>query len=403
MRRPLILASLVAILSCVVIAAQQSATPPAADAKAAPTFATLDALYKSLPIVKIPVLDETQALWLAAMPLSCLDHPQARPTTRGYLWEGTYKPIDGFQKSLAFYGCFDWHSAVNSTWALVKTVKMFPSLSTARLIRQKLDEHLGKTNIEGEVEYLKGAGQFELPYGYAWVLKVQGELLSWHDPDAEKWTANLAPLVTLVRDRLTQYFAEGDRPNRTGVHPNTALAMNLIWDYMDIAHDDGLKTAVAGAAKRYFEPDKNCKTSAEPGASDFHSPCLVEAEIMSRLLERGAFVTWLDTFLAPLQSPDFRPLTEPMDPTLITRPERIAAKSHLIGLGFMRAEAMNRIAAALPATDPRVPVLRRIAAMHGDMGFKSEAVAGYAASHYLGAFTIMYMLTDPAATGVNAR
>jgi hypothetical protein len=328
------------------------------------------------------------------MPLSCLDRPQQRPPARAYLWEGTYRPVDNFEKTRAFYGCYDWHSAVNSTWALVKAVKMFPSLSTARLIRRKLDEHLGKSNIEGEAAFLKDAGPFELPYGYAWVLKVQGELLSWKDPDAEKWAANLAPLVKLVDDRLIQYFAEGVRPNRTGVHPNTALAMNLIWDYMDVAHDEALKTAVTAAARRHYLPDKECKTSAEPGASDFHSPCLEEAEIMSRLLGRDEFVAWLNAFLPPLQSPAFRPLTEPMDPTLITNPERLAAKSHLIGLGFMRAESLNRIAAALPPGDVRTPVLRRISTMHADMGFKSEAVAGYAASHYLGAFTIMYMLTD---------
>ena len=140
-------------------------------------------------------LDEALALELVAMPLSCIDRPHARPSNRGYLWEASYRPPDDFERTRAFYGCFDWHSAVNSTWALVKALKMFPALSVAPLVRAKLDRHLGKSNIEGEIAFFQDAGTFELPYGYAWVLKLQGELLTWKDPDAPKWAANLAPLA----------------------------------------------------------------------------------------------------------------------------------------------------------------------------------------------------------------
>ncbi len=166
---------------------------------AAPTPAAhdFDTFFKALPAVKTEVFDETLALSLSAMPLSCLDRPHARPSGRGYLWEPTYSPPDDFQRSRSFYGCVDWHSAVNSTWALVKSLQTFPSSTTAALIRAKLDRHLGKTNIEGEVEFFKEAGAFEMPYGYAWTLKLQGELLRWKDQDAAKWAANPQPLVTV--------------------------------------------------------------------------------------------------------------------------------------------------------------------------------------------------------------
>lgn len=373
--------------------AQQAAPPASAPARVAPPVATLDAFYKALPVMKVTAFDEKEATWLATMPLACIDRPQARPSARPYLWEGTYTPVANFDKTRAFYGCFDWHSSVNSTWALVKVIKTFPGFQLQALIRQKLDGHLGKTNIEGEAAYFKDAGQFELPYGYAWVLKLQGELLSWKDADAEKWAANLAPLVTLMSGRLVQYFKDAPRPNRTGVHPNTALAMHLMLDYTDIAKDEPLRAALEEAAARYFATDTNCKTSAEPGTSDFLSPCLAEATIMSRLLKRDAFVAWLDKFLPPLHSADFKPLAEPSDPDLMAHPERLATKSHVIGLAFMRAEAMNRIAAALPADDLRAATLRRLSAMHADLGLRAEAAAGYYGSHFLGAFTILYMLS----------
>src|SRR5262249_14194753 len=160
----------------------------------------------------------------------------------------------------------------------------------------------------------------------------------WKDPDAEKWAANLTPLVTLMSGRLAQYFKETPRPNRTGVHPNTALAMHLMLDYTDIAKDEALKAALQEGATRFFATDTNCKTGAEPGASDFLSPCLAEATIMSRLMKPDAFTAWLDAFLPPLQSTDFKPLAEPSDPDLMAHPERLATKSHVIGLAFMRAE-----------------------------------------------------------------
>jgi len=77
-------------------------------------FKDLGAMLTSLPSVNAPILDQSQALWLATMPLACIDRPQAAPQTRGYVWEATYRPPDDYQKTLAFYGCFDWHSSVNS-------------------------------------------------------------------------------------------------------------------------------------------------------------------------------------------------------------------------------------------------------------------------------------------------
>ena len=181
---------------------------------------------------------------------------------------------------------------------------------------------------------------------------------------------------------------------RTGVHPNTALAMNLMFDYLDIAKDDALKTAVFESAQRFYAKDEKCETAAEPGPSDFISPCLTEASLMARVVDQPTLLAWLDKFLPPLYSADFKPLTQPIDPNIISKPERIAARSHMIGLAFMRAETMNRLAAALPAADSRAAALRRLAAMHANQGTVAMHAAGYAGSHYLGAFSIMYLISS---------
>ncbi len=348
---------------------------------------------KSLPDAAAPPLNEAQALTLAAMPLSCLDHPQSVPEQRvDYLWVPDAKPrlVEGYDKHRAFYGCYDWHSAVNSTWTLVVLLKQFPDLSLARLIREKLDDHLGKSNVEGEMAFFKDAKRFEMPYGYAWLLKLYGEFQTWDDPDAKKWAANLAPLVAQFSAKLKETLPDDPYATRAGVHGNTALSLDLMLDYTDAAGDKALDKVVRAAALRYFSADRDCPTAYEPGGAEFLSPCLAEAKLMSRVLDQHAFVAWFDSFLPPVYSAAFKPLTVPVDVSGITKKELLAGKSHLIGLAFQRAESMLAIAAALPANDPRIPVLRRVASINASSGFRSLAGAGYLGSHWLGTYAVLY-------------
>ena len=355
----------------------------------------LSPLLAKLPSVNAPVLTQDQAAFLANMPIACLDRPQAPPSGRGYLWEATYRPPDEYQKNLAFYGCFDWHSSVNSTWTLTRLLKAYPKLplQIAGLARRMLGRHLDSSNLSGDLTYLKGAAQFERPYGYAWILKLAAELSDWKDPDAQKWAANIAPLATWSASEMASFFKELPQPNRGGVHPNSAFGMYLMLDYIDVSKDAALQTAIVETAKRFYTADKNCNTKGEPAGSDFLSPCLTEAALMGRILPRDAFLPWLDTFLPAMSSPDFKPLTEPVETSGVSRPEQLAGKSHLIGLAFQRGSMMNRLADLLPTGDQRATVLRRLAAIHGVKGMQAMYDAGYYGSHWLGTYAVYYMLS----------
>lgn len=360
------------------------------------TAATRDDLatfLAQLPAATAPVLNQGQAAWLATMPLSCLDHPQAQPSGRGYLWEATFRPPDDYQKTLAFYGCFDWHSSVNSIWTLVKLLKSYPDLPVGQLIRQELGKHLGASNMAGELAYLKTAGAFERPYGYAWILKLSAELSDWKDPDAEKWAANMAPLSTWASSEMAVFLKDLAQPNRGGVHPNSAFGMYLMLDDVAMTNDETLRAAITDAATRFYASDKACNTKIEPAGSDFLSPCLTEAALMSRLMPRDAFLQWLNTFLPPMDGVEFKPLTEPVDTTGVSRPDQLAGKSHLIGLAFQRGAMMTRIADVLPSGDVRAAVLRRLAAIHGVKGMQAMYDAGYYGSHWLGTYAVYYMLS----------
>jgi hypothetical protein len=394
-----IIAALFVALSCGFLApALQAQTSSDSAPVKEREFRDLTSFYRSLPSPAPQKLDSDRALALSAMALACEDHPHPRPTTPPYLWELSYTPVDSFETKRSFYGCYDWHSAVNSMWTLVRLLKMYPDLPTAPAIRDQLDRHLGASNLEGEVEFFQSSGSFELPYGYAWLLRLQGELKSWNDPDAGRWAANVQPLATLLSKRMIAYLDSLPEPVRVGVHPNTAMAMDNSLFYAT-HYDAPLDSAIARNARRFFARDIHCDTAHEPGPSDFASPCLYEAVIMGRLMPRTDYLKWLDRFLPPLQSVEFRPLTKTMG-LEFARSEHasVAATSHLVGLSLVRAMLMGKLANMLPAQDPRVEVLRRLAVIQADFGLPQIGAVGYDGTHYYATWVTTYLLEMPGAT-----
>ncbi|HWG37677.1 MAG TPA: DUF2891 family protein, partial [Terriglobales bacterium] len=366
-----------------------SAAATAPKPMAAPQVHSVEAFLQTLPVAQTPPLDEAEAMTLASYPLSCLDHLQAQggggtgtaggppavpapragaarpqapsaaaapteapaPTGRGaYLWQsaGPTHLMAGYDRQRSFYGCYDWHSAVNSTWTLVTVLKTYPKIPIAELIREKLNDHLGKRNLEGELSYFEGARGFERPYGQAWLLKLYGDLLSWDDPDAKKWAENMAPLAEFFSKNLTTYLTKLPTPVRQGVHPNTAFDMDLMLPYTAVAHDTALHDAIVATSKRFYGEDQDCPTAYEPEGVSFLSPCLVEGALMAHVLPAAQFQAWFNDFLPAVYARAFRPLTSPFDASKMT-PDQMAGQSHLIGLAFSRAAAMLTIAQALPA------------------------------------------------------
>ena len=355
----------------------------------------------------LPALDLETALALAAMPLSCVDRPHAlRPDRAGYLDDVAYARRRGFEQERAFYGCWDWHSAVNSTWAMVRLMKEVPELSVAPLIREKLRDHLSETAMAGELQYLTDNPSFERPYGWAWLLLLHAEFASWDDPDAATWAERLTPVTDLVAERLGDYLTELETPVRTGVHPNTAFAIAMTLQATTMAVRPELDEILRNAAARFFASDRSCPTAYEPGRSDFVSPCLEEAALMAMVMDRGEYATWLDGFLPPIGSDAFANLRNPAPAGPADSPPSeggavitndslraaLGARSHLIGLAFTRADAMLRIANALPADDPRVQPIRSLASEHARAGFDTMFDADYAGSHWIGSFAVKYLV-----------
>ena len=108
---------------------------------------------------------------------------------------------------------------------------------------------------------------------------------------------------------------------------------------------------------------------------------------MSRVLGQDEFVKWLAGFLPPLESGRFSPLTEPAGGAGVVA---AADSARMSGLSFQRAQAMERIALALPAGDRRVEALHRLSAIHARRGF--ELMRGEVAGiSWLPAYALLYV------------
>jgi hypothetical protein len=437
--RGVISAALIA-LAAIVPAAQEKPKPDPQKPASAPEFKDLDAFMKSLPVATVKPLDQQAALLYTALPLACMDDLQSRPAQRPYFWQPTFRTVENHDKVRAFYGCNDWTTAVNATWTMVTLLKKYPTLPVEGLIREKLTDHLGRQNMEGELGYFKGVPAFQRPYGHAWLLKLYAELSTWKDPDGARYSDNVAPLARFIADALVTYLVDLDRPVKAPGQTNTAFALGLLLDYSDITRDTTIARAVGDTAKRLFLSDTNCATDTEAASPEIVSPCLAEAAVMSRVLEQAAFVAWLDRFMPAAFTPKFKPLTSvdlnavgrgrggapsppptspsPVPPPTASTPStppdaastappaagapagagggrggpQAGPRAIWAGLAFTRADAYSRIAKALTPADARVAVYKRLAAIHAAKGFEGLADPAAFDAPWLGTFAVSYLL-----------
>jgi hypothetical protein len=286
----------------------------------------------------------------------------------------------------AFYGCFDWHSSVHGHWMLVRILRLFPDLPEAADIRAALNKNLTADNVAREVDYLgePNRASFERTYGWAWLLKLAEELHGWDDPDAHRWEDGLRPLATALTVRYIDFLPKQTYPIRTGVHPNTAFGIAFALDYAEAVGDSALRTVLVERSLTYYAGDKDCPADWEPGGEDFFSPCLMEADLMRRVLEPERFRAWFH---------DFLPGLEANRPSGLLKPATVADRSdpkivHLDGLNLTRAWCMAGIASALSRDDPVRDLLVESAVLHAETGLAHVASGHYEGEHWLASFAV---------------
>ena len=308
------------------------------------------------------MLSEEQASAFARVALANIDREYPRAIL--HLARSAGEELEQRKLHPAFFGSYDWHSAVHMHWLLVRVLHLYPMLPENGRISAALDAHLCGETLSLELDYLKSHPTFERPYGWAWLLELQAEALRMKS----RWSRALAPLAEHVAARFGA-FAGVPYPIRAGTHGNTAFACILALDYARVARDAALEFEIRKAAKRWYERDRDAPLRYEPSLDDFLSPALAEAALMKQVLEPAEFSRWVNAFLPE----GVEAIAEP--PIVADRTD--AKQSHLDGLCLSRAWCF----AGLGLTDH--------AERHLAAGLPQVVGGDYVGEHWLASFAVL--------------
>ncbi len=284
----------------------------------------------------------------------------------------------------AFYGCFDWHSSVHGHWLLVRILKTDPQSPMKPAILAALERSFTAENIAAELKYIEGEGRkgFERPYGTAWLLQLVAELDESDDPKLKAWRETLRPLEEKIVAETQAWLPKLAYPIRLGTHNQSAFAFGLMIDYAQQTGNAAFEKQLADKALEFHRADVNCPLAYEPSGEDFLSPCLMEADLMRRVMPQADYAAWLGRFLPQIPADGstgwLKPgeVRDPTDGKLV----------HLDGVNLSRAWAMEGIASALPKGDARIPALLATAKAHATSGLAAVSDKNYEGSHWLGSF-----------------
>jgi DUF2891 family protein len=289
----------------------------------------------------------------------------------------------------AFFGSFDWHSAVHGHWALARLARMLPEEPFAIRARAGLERSLTSANVVREVAYMSAPGRagFERPYGLAWLLQLCAELREWNDEAAARWQVALEPLEGLCAEHLRAWLPKLTWPIRTGLHSQSAFALGLALDWANVAGNGSFAALARERAITWHEDDRDAPIAYEPSGHDFLSPALGEADLVRRVMEPARFADWLERFLPNLATEAGERWLTP-----VTSSDRADGHlAHLDGLNLSRAWMLDAIALHLPAGDRRKAILSEAARLHGEAGLAAVTDEHYAGAHWLGTFAVYYL------------
>jgi hypothetical protein len=277
----------------------------------------------------------------------------------------------------AFYGCFDWHSAVHGHWTLVTLLKQFPDFEHKEKILAKLQANITRENIQQEILFFDDEHNktFQRTYGWAWLLKLAEALREWDHPTADAMYQNLRPLEELLAQQFIEFLDVLNYPIRVGEHSNIAFGMSFAYDYAIKYHPD-LARQIEIKAREYFINDRACPLTWEPGGFDFLSPCLQEASLMLKVLPRNEFNTWFEAFLPGFANqPDSF-----LEPAIVTDASD-GKLAHLDGLNFSRAWCLFEMGHAMHNKK-----MINLGVAHFNYSYEKMDADEYAGSHWLASF-----------------
>ena len=342
-----------------------------------------------LSVYLLSAQDSSTLLRLVRMPLKSITTEYPNKTGQVINDEADAR-LTPSQLHPVFFGSFDWHSSVHSHWMLVHTLRIVPDLAMMDSIVAALDHSFTAEKLATEAAYFDrpGGATFERTYGWAWLLKLDEELLrlsqdaavsSHLASRAAEWHRHMSPLSRTIVARWKAHLSKMTYADRIGTHSNSAFAMAFAYDWAVAMGDSCFRDSLRQKALDLFAKDRTIPAEWEPNATDFFSPSLQEADLMRRIMPADTYRQWFEQFFTTegLERLCTPPIVSDLNDYHIV---------HLVGLSFSRAWCMGAIARALPANDGIGMRMRQAAKRHYEEGMKQIFNSNYGGDHWLGSF-----------------
>ena len=218
----------------------------------------------------------------------------------------------------AFCGCIDWHSCVHGHYALCTLSRLtgesrWSDLAESLLIPEKLEQEL--------VCIRNGELSEELPYGYAWFLKLAQDRQRFFQKN------DLHPIAGELAQRLAQWIfsLSGDdivTSARNRAYGNVSWAVLNLWEWAQWNREPELLDALSVFTREQLLPlDQELPPSCDHLTDEFFPAALQRTRAILTILPRNESHAWLSAYLAE---------------DLQLEPVRHPAFPHSAGLNFSR-------------------------------------------------------------------
>jgi len=219
----------------------------------------------------------------------------------------------------AFCGCIDWHSSVHGAYALLTAARLTGQSRWAEVVGATLtSEHL-------DAEFMalhKGGLDHELPYGYAWFLKLAMEReQGWGNMD-------LLPLAAEIALRLERWIfslsaGEVLHHAQQRDYRNLSWALLSLWEWGQGKGDVERSEKLLKFVRTQIVPlDQSLPPSHDDAVDEFFAASLQRTRAILSILSPDESNVWLTVFI---KNESF---LEPLN---------MASTLHSAGLNFSRA------------------------------------------------------------------
>ena len=218
-----------------------------------------------------------------------------------------------------FCGCIDWHSCVHGLYALLTVSRLtddpqWAEIAESQFEPDKLDQEMVAIQRE-EINQ-------ELPYGFAWFLKLAQERELWSDKQ------DLLPLATELARRLEQWIFSLS-PEKIVCHAqhraygNLSWALLNLWEWVQFRKDSARAEKLMRWTKDHVLPlDQTVPLSFDSETNEFFSASLQRARALLAILPKEESREWLEDFFS--EGVFLQPVEHPSSP-------------HSAGLNFSRS------------------------------------------------------------------